>query len=159
MASIIEKVDVKGDTKPEFVIVKGYLEELEAFGETGMQVDLHCNPAITVVIGETHDTAASQLTELESCLMADLNWSGRSAGDAERRIQFGMAPESTCGRLRGFVWFGTGFGWEDRQQRLDTLPLKHHTTMAGGCLPKVAVICLKYGAQAAEALHMRASRR
>ena len=40
MASIIENVDIKGETKPEFVIVKGDLAEL-GFVETGMQVDLH----------------------------------------------------------------------------------------------------------------------
>ena len=58
--------------------------------------------------------------------------------------------------LRGFVWFGTGFGWEDRQQRLMPCLSSIITTMAEpGCpSPKVAVICLKYGAKsAAEALH------
>ena len=67
MASIIEKVDIKGDTKPEFVVVKGDLEELEAFVDSGMRTDLHIavQPS-PVLIGDTNETGESQLLRLES---------------------------------------------------------------------------------------------
>ena len=162
MASIIKNVDIKGGKQPEFVIVQGDLAKLHAFVETGMQVALHI--AIQpppCVIGGSSDTAASQLRELERCLTDDLDW--------KRTMQWPVtlsdASSSRCDLethlregLRGFVWFGTGWGWEDRQQRLAMPSLSRIAAIIAGpdCLPpKVAVICLKYGAQAAaEALHM-----
>ena len=66
MASIIQRVDIKGDKKPQFIIRKGTLAELKAFVDSGMRVDLHIAiqppPSIT---GMAQQSAVQQVNMLE----------------------------------------------------------------------------------------------
>ena len=167
MPGIIANVDLPSSAiMPEFVIHRGDLDAFEAFVEDGLKrQSVFCHltlqpPPVSVCDYKSKQFLRDTLEELGLDMRREgENWESRQ----QFPVTLSDASSTTCdlendlrnGRLHSFVWCGKGEGFEERSvadtmpslERIGKIIVDLHERELADWTPRVAVICLEFGAE------------